>query len=122
MEVVLGSALLSISVLIVTYVGKLKRMPMPPRWTNSNALLNIVIFCTIAGIVFGVALLVAGLFEFRSLEFGALEAGLLATAVAATFVAGLLIRSMGRVKTTRTKLPAKLPTVTHQSTQPAAMG
>lgn len=122
MEIVLGFTLVSTSVLIVTYVGKLKRLPTPPRWTESNTLLNIIIFATIAGITFGTAFLCEGLFEYRSLDFGALEAGLLAAAIAATVIAGRLIKNIGRAKTTRTKWRAKPSPVAEQAAPPAAMG
>lgn len=122
MEIVLSFALVSASALIIAYVGKLTRNPNPPRWTESNALLTIIIFATIAGLAFGTAFLWAGLFNYRSLEFGGLETGLLAASIAATFFAGYLIKNIGRVKTKRGKWRTDLPPVAEQATPPAATG
>ena len=102
MLIVYGFALLSASVLMVSFVAKAKNSPSAPKWTTFKALVNVLLFAAIAGIIFGVAFLFQAAFDFRNVHFGAIEAVLLIAAIGATYLAARKLRAMGHAAATTT--------------------
>jgi tellurite resistance protein TehA-like permease len=96
MEIIYGLALLCAAILLIGFIGKLKRLPTAPKWASSAFVLNPVVFLTVAGIAFGSALAIDGLAGIRSIDFGVLEIALLAVIVGVTVLSTIKIRAMGR--------------------------
>jgi len=96
MMIVLGFALISASLLLISYVAKLKNSPAAPKWTGKDLCINPIIFITITGLLFGLAFMLAALADMATLRFGVVEAGLLAIATGVTFFLASKIRTMGR--------------------------
>jgi len=103
MKIIFGLALLSAAILLIVYIGKLKRLPDGPKWASSMFVLNPAIFVTVTGIAFGAALAIDGVASIRSTGFGMLEVGLLGGIAALTVLFGFGIRRMGKSAARREK-------------------
>lgn len=94
MEATYGLALMSASILLLAFAAKFRNAPNAPNWAKSNFLLQALLFTTIAGLIFGISMLVQFGANIKTATFGLTETGLLVAILAASYLCWLRIRKM----------------------------
>ena len=94
MEAIYGLALLSASILLLGFAAKFRNAPNASNWAKSNILLQTILFTTIAGLVFGISMLIQYAVNYKTIGFGMTEAGLLVAILAISAICWRGIRKM----------------------------
>jgi len=94
MQAIYGLALLCASILLLAFAARFRNAPNASNWAKSGVLLQAVLFTTIAGIVFGLSILIQFAFFIKTATFGMNEAGLLVAVAAVTWVCWRAIKRM----------------------------
>jgi hypothetical protein len=94
MEGIYGLALLSASILLLGFAAKYRNGPHAAAWVKSGAVLQVVLFTTVAGVIFAVSMLIQFAVNIGAETFGAAEAGLLAAVVVVSWLCWYGIKKM----------------------------
>lgn len=94
MEGIYGLALLSASILLLAFMAKFRNGPGAAAWVKSGAVLQSVLFTTVAGVAFAVSMLIQFAVNLKTEAFGATEIGLLAAVAVVSWACWMMIRKM----------------------------
>jgi hypothetical protein len=94
MEGIYGLALLSASVLLLAFAAKYRNGPNVGAWVKSGVVLQIVLFTTVAGVIFAISMLIQFAVNIGAETFGTMEAGLLAAVVVVSWLCWHGIKKM----------------------------
>ena len=105
MEAIYGLALLSASVLLLAFAARYRNGPNAPQWFKSGAMLQVILFATVTGLVFGISMFIQFVANIKTATFGVTEIAFAAAVAVGTVVAWRLVKAMPKPVAATAEMP-----------------